>query len=50
MPGQGLVLMEAKVDQKENKIVVAPDILKQVSLEGAIVLADAMHTQRETSR
>ena len=50
VPGQGLVLMEAKVDQKENEIVVAPDILKQVSLEGAIVLADAMHTQRETSR
>lgn len=50
VPEQGLVLMEAKVDQKENEIVVAPDILKQVNLEGAIVLADAMHTQRETSQ
>jgi predicted transposase YbfD/YdcC len=50
VPGQGLVLMEAKVDQKENEIVVAPEILKQVSLEGVIVIADAMHTQRETSR
>ena len=29
---QGLVLMEAMVDQKENEIVVAPQILKQVSL------------------
>jgi len=50
VPGQGLVLMEAKVDQKENEIVVAPEILKQVNLEGVIVMADAMHTQRETSQ
>lgn len=50
VPGQGLVLMEAKVDQKANEIVVAPEILRQVSLEGVIVIADAMHTQRETSR
>lgn len=50
VPGQGLVLMEAKVDQKENEIVVAPEILSQVCLEGVIVIADALHTQRETSR
>ena len=49
VPEQGLVLVEAKVEQKENEIVVAPEILKQVSLEGVIVIADAMHTQRETS-
>lgn len=50
VPEQGLVLMQARVDQKENEIVVAPEILKQVNLKGAIVIADAMHTQRETSR
>lgn len=50
VPGQGLVLVEAQVDQKENEIVVAPEILKQVCLEGVIVMADAMHTQRETSQ
>lgn len=50
VPGQGLVLMEAKVDQKENEIVVAPEILSQVCLEGVIVMGDAMHTQRETSQ
>jgi predicted transposase YbfD/YdcC len=49
VPEQGLVLAEAEVDIKENEIVVAPKILKQVSLKGAIVLGDAMHTQRETS-
>jgi predicted transposase YbfD/YdcC len=50
VPDQGLVLAEAEVDRKENEIVVAPTILKQVNLSGAIVIADAMHTQRETSR
>ena len=50
VPKQGLVLVEAKVDHKENEIVVAPEILKQVNLKGVIVIADAMHTQRETSQ
>ena len=49
VPGQGLVLVEAEVDRKENEIVVAPRILHQVNLSGAIVIADAMHAQRETS-
>lgn len=49
VPEQGLVLVQAAVDRKENEIVVAPKILKQVNLSGVIVLADAMHTQRETS-
>jgi predicted transposase YbfD/YdcC len=50
VPGQGLVLTQAKVDLKANEIVVAPEILKQVCLEGAIVIGDAMHTQRGTSQ
>jgi predicted transposase YbfD/YdcC len=49
VPDQGLVLAEAKVDQKENEIVLAPQILKQVTLSGAIVIGDAMHAQREIS-
>ena len=47
--GQGLVLVQAEVDRKENEIVVAPKVLKQVHLSGAIVIGDAMHAQRETS-
>ena len=50
VPKQGLALVQAQVDQKENEIVVAPQVLKQVNLQGAIVMGDAMHTQRETSR
>lgn len=49
VPQQGLVLVEAQVDQKENEIVVAPKILQQVPLSGAIVIGDAMHAQRDTS-
>jgi hypothetical protein len=50
VPGQGLVLVEAEVDRKENEIVVAPKILAQVSLTGAIVIGDAMHAQRQVSK
>jgi predicted transposase YbfD/YdcC len=48
-PEQGLVLAQTEVDRKENEIVVAPQVLQQVNLSGAIVLGDAMHTQRATS-
>jgi predicted transposase YbfD/YdcC len=50
VPKQGLVLVQAQVDHKENEIVVAPQVLSQVNLCGAILIGDAMHTQRETSR
>jgi predicted transposase YbfD/YdcC len=50
VPDQGLALVQAQVNQKENEIVVAPQVLKQVNLRGAIVIGDAMHTQREISR
>ena len=49
VPGQGLVLAQAEVDKKENEIVVAPKIVSQLALAGAIVLADAMHTQKALS-
>ena len=48
VPQKGLVLAQASVDHKENEIVVAPQLLRQVNLSGAIVIADAMHTQRAT--
>lgn len=46
VPKQGLVLAQIGVDRKENEISVAPQLLKQVDLAGAIVIADAMHTQK----
>lgn len=45
VPGQGLVLVQAEVDHKENEIVVAPKVLKQVNLSGTMVIGNAMHAQ-----
>ena len=50
VPRQGLVLAQASIDRKENEIVVAPHLLRQVSLAGTIVIADAMHTQKAMCR
>jgi len=50
VPGQGLVLAQAAVGEKENEIKQAPQVLEQVPLNGAIVVGDAMQTQREISR
>lgn len=50
VPRQGLVLVQTEVDRKENEIVVAPQVLRQVNLSGVIVIGDAMHTQRAVSK
>lgn len=44
VPQQGLVLTQASINRKENVIVVAPHLLRQVDLAGTIVIADTMHT------
>jgi predicted transposase YbfD/YdcC len=49
VPQQGLVLVEAEVDHKENEIVIAPQIVEKVNLTVAIIIGDAMHTQRGIS-
>lgn len=49
VPKQGLVLAQVAVGAKENEIHQAPQLLAQVSLQGAIVLGDAMQTQRALS-
>jgi predicted transposase YbfD/YdcC len=49
-PDPGLVLAQAPVEKKENEITVAPQILEQVNVSEAIVMGDAMHTQRDISR
>lgn len=49
VPEQGLVLAQVAVGAKENEIKQAPQLLAQVPLRGAIVLGDAMQTQRVLS-
>ncbi len=49
VPHQGLTLMQVAVDSKENEITAAPELLQCVDLRDKIVVADAMHCQRELS-
>jgi len=47
---EGVVLAEERVSEKTNEIPRAAPLLKDLDLEGSVVTADAMHTQRETAR
>lgn len=50
LPGEGLVLMQLVVEKdKENEIVVAPQLLTCLDLRHKIVVGDAMQTQRALS-
>lgn len=42
-----LVLGQIAVDDKSNEITVVPKLLKMLSLQGAVVTADALNCQRE---
>ena len=47
---QGIVLAQQKVADKTNEIPSIKPLLKGLNIEGAVVTADAMHTQTETAR
>ena len=46
----GQVLGQVRVEKKSNEIAAVPTLLEMPAPEGRIVTADAMHTQRRTSR
>ena len=48
-PGAGIVLGQVAVDRKSNEVRALPALLEMLSLEGALVTADALHTQRAAS-
>jgi len=50
LPEQELVIAQVPVENKENEIVGAPKLLEAIDLEGKVLTADAMHTQKELSR
>ena len=39
-----------RVSDKTNEIPCAKPLLSELDLEGAVVTADALHTQKETAR
>ena len=47
---EGLVLGQKPVDQKTNEITVVKPLLEEMDIEGAVVTADALHTQKEAAR
>ena len=49
LPEEGVVLLQIEVQQKENEIVAAPALLRELDLKGRVVSGDAMFTQREIS-
>lgn len=50
LPGEGIVLMQMVVEKdKQNEISVAPKLLECLDLRDKIVVADAMHAQRNLS-
>jgi predicted transposase YbfD/YdcC len=44
-----MVLAQQAVDDKTNEIPVARTLLEQLTLEGVIVSADALHTHKATT-
>jgi hypothetical protein len=47
---QGMVLAQRRVDRKTNEITQFAPLLEGVDLQGAVVTADALHTQTEHAR
>lgn len=47
---EGIVLAQQPVDQKSNEITAVKPLLNELNLEGAVVTADALHTQKEFAR
>jgi predicted transposase YbfD/YdcC len=49
LPAEGVVLRQMAVAEKSNEIPAAPVALQALDLQGKVVTADALHTQRELS-
>jgi predicted transposase YbfD/YdcC len=50
LPDEGIVLMQLEVGRHTNEIPTAPNVLKVLDLQGKIVTADALLTQRALSQ
>jgi predicted transposase YbfD/YdcC len=50
LPAEGLVLRQVVVAEKSSELSAAPEALQGLNLQGKVVTADALHTQRELSQ
>lgn len=47
---EGIIVAQQQVGDKTNEIPCVKPLLKDLDIEGAVVTADALHTQKETAR
>lgn len=47
---EGIIVAQQSVGEKTNEIPCVKPLLENLNIEGAVVTADAMHTQKETAR
>jgi len=47
---EGVIVAQVAVGEKTNEIPSVKPLLAELDIEGAVVTADAMHTQKETAR
>lgn len=45
---QGVVVAQKQVAAKSNEITAVPDLLEDIDIQGRVITADAMHTQKKT--
>jgi len=48
--GSGVVVAQVAVDSKTNEITQVEPLLDELDLQGVVVTADALHTQKKTAR
>ena len=48
--GSGVVIAQTPVPSKTNEITCVEPLLRNLDIEGCVVTADAMHTQKETAK
>ena len=47
---EGVVIAQLQVEEKTNEIPKLPELLAPLSIEGALITVDALHTQTESAR
>jgi predicted transposase YbfD/YdcC len=50
LPEEGVVLLQVEIEGQGKEIPAALKLLKKLDLRGKIVMADALHTQRDVSK
>lgn len=47
---EGVCLGQVPVDEKSNEITAFPILIEQLEVKGAVITADALHTQKESAK